>query len=504
MTILRQPSSATADHFDIVIVGGGIYGAMLLLEAARRGQRALLLERQDFGAGTSFNSLRIIHGGLRYLQTLDIPRFHESVTERRWFLRTFPELVKPLPCLMPLYNRGIKRPAVLQAALWMNDLFSARRNTGLPGSQVIRNGRILDADETRQLFPGVPETGLAGAALWHDAHVPDSQRLIMEILHWACSLGAQALNYVEVTGLLQANNSVSGIQARDRESGKELEIRGRHVINATGPSSRIFAANADRDVPELFHPSLAWNILFDCTAPSTHALALTPDQAGAQTYFLHPWKSRLLAGTGHAPYRGPVKTPVLPADVLGKFLDDLNQVLPDAGLARQNIVRIYAGFLPVAAPGSTRLTKRAIIHQHARHGGPKGLISVSGIKLTTARREAEKTLQLIAPPGKRRDSGRPKDWQQRAVISMDYDWLPDAADASWKNGLLELIREESVMHLDDLVLRRSAIGDNPARAEKLAEEIAQLFDWETSRAMQEVSTLLRDPAVSGFREVEKY
>ena len=194
ISISRNPEAAANKSFDIIIVGGGIYGAMLLLHATQQDQRVLLLERGDFGSETSYNSLRIIHGGLRYLQTLDIIRFHQSVTERQWFLSTFPDLVKPMPCLMPLYNKGAKRPGILKAALMLNDMLSARRNRGVNHSHSIENGRILNAKETRKIFPGVVDTGLTGSALWYDAHAPDTQRIIMETIKWACSIGGHAFN----------------------------------------------------------------------------------------------------------------------------------------------------------------------------------------------------------------------------------------------------------------------------------------------------------------------
>ena len=130
--IIREPLDAVKKKYDLIIIGGGIYGTMLSLEASRRGLLSLLLERDDFGQHTSFNSLRIIHGGLRYLQSLDLHRFRESVSERKWFLKTFPHLIKTLPCLMPLYGNGLYHPFVLRTALLMNDILSYNRNRTLP------------------------------------------------------------------------------------------------------------------------------------------------------------------------------------------------------------------------------------------------------------------------------------------------------------------------------------------------------------------------------------
>ena len=490
-TIARNPESAESEHYDIIIVGGGIYGVMLLLEAVQHGQRALLLERHDFGAETSYNSLRIIHGGLRYLQSLDITRFRESVAERQWFLRTFPDLVKPMPCLMPLYNNGVKRPSVLKAALLMNDLLSAKRNKGVPTTHAIHNGRILNVTETHQIFPGVISSGLTGAALWFDAQVTDSQRIVMEILHWACSLGAQAFNYVEVTDILKTCGSVAGVHVLDQENGKNYTYRCNTLINATGPSSRAFSKRWDRNVPGLYRPSVAWNILFDSPPPSNHALALTPDGPNAVTYFLRPWKGRLLVGMGHVPHLGPLDGPPIPdKEQIENFIDDMNQMLPDASFSMDNIVHLYSGYLPVTEEGGIQLTKRAVIHDHGGNGGVKGLYSIAGIKFTTARKEAERTLQLILGREKVKTQPRPERPAAPEVTCAGFDWMPQKGDVAWKNDLKQLIEHESVLHIDDLVYRRTSIGDNPDRVRILAEEIASLFEWDEPRKQCEIASLL--------------
>ena len=490
-TINRNPETAESEHYDLIIIGGGIYGAMLLLEASQQNQRALLIEKQDFGAETSYNSLRIIHGGLRYLQTLDLVRFRESVAERQWFLRTFPELVKPMPCLMPLYNQGVKRPAVLKAALLLNDLLTARRNNNVPRKNAIDNGRILNTTETRQLFPGVNNDGLTGAALWYDAHAPDTQRIIMETLHWACSLGSQAFNYVEVTDILKSGNTVNGVRASDIETGKTYEYHCNTIINATGPYSRNFSERFDRDIPELFRPSLAWNIRFNCPTPSSHALALTPDRPGALTYFLHPWKGRLFAGMWHEPYRGQISAPPVPDEkLIESFIDDMNQMMPDANLSMDNVEHIYAGYLPVTKEGGTELSKRAVIYAHGSKGGPKGRFSISGIKFTTARKEAERILKYILGKVNSNRKYRPNQTLASEITCAEYDWMPQTEDTGWKNDLKALIKNESVLHLDDLIYRRTSIGDNPHRMRALAEEIAALFDWDEARKQRELSTLL--------------
>ncbi|MGH6919140.1 MAG: FAD-dependent oxidoreductase, partial [Geminicoccaceae bacterium] len=282
------------------MVGGGIYGISLALEAARRGLKVLLVERADYGGATSWSNLRILHGGLRYLQSLDLARFYESVGERSWFLRHFPDLVRPLPCLMPLYGRGLKRPSVFKAALLLNDILSWRRNAGVGRAIQLPKGRLSSAAETIALFPAVDRQGLQGGALWHDAVMLSPERVAIEMLRWACACGAGALNYVEATGLLVDRGAVRGILACDRIGGRELRLRAGTVINAAGPWARVLARGMGSDLPALFRPVLAFNVLLDRPPIAEVAVAVEPRRAAAQTHFCLPWKGLLLAGTSYA------------------------------------------------------------------------------------------------------------------------------------------------------------------------------------------------------------
>ena len=266
----RDLRAAAAHSYDLLVVGGGIHGVTLALEAARRGLATLLLERGDFGGETSWNSLRVIHGGLRYLQALDFARHRESVAEQRWLLEQLPDLVAPLPCLMPLYDppRGgrLRRKAAFRAAFAADALLASPRT--LP------RGRLLGAAATVDLFPDVDRDGLRGGALWHDAMVPDSQRLIVELLRWACHAGARALNYVEAAELQVEDGQVRGVRAVDRESGRSFEIRAGAVVSCAGPWVRRVARRFDRDVPGLFQPLLAFNLLLDREPLAAGAVAV--------------------------------------------------------------------------------------------------------------------------------------------------------------------------------------------------------------------------------------
>jgi glycerol-3-phosphate dehydrogenase len=376
---------------DLLVIGGGFYGAMLTLEAARRGLSTVLLERDDFGGATSANSLRIVHGGLRYLQSFDLPRFRESVAERRWFLRQFPDLVQPLPCLMPLYSppRGgrLRRPAVFRAALALNDRLARER--------LLPTDRVLDASETADLFPGVDRNGLVGAALWHDAVLTDPQRVLHEALRWAGRCGARAFNRMEAVELRMDGRKVTGLRAVGLESGESFELHGRAVVNCAGPWCRTVAARFDRDLPDLFRPLLAFNLLLDREPPARAALAVAAAGKGAQTWFLLPLDGKTLAGTFYVPAGGSGPGAGPDEAAVEAFLRDLNASVPGWDLRPEQILQVCHGWLPARADGSPEPASRPVFHDHGAAGGPEGLFSVSGVKLTTARAVAEKTLGRI-------------------------------------------------------------------------------------------------------------
>jgi len=459
----RDPQGLSQETYDLIIVGGGIYGVMLSFEAAKRGLKSLLLEQGDFGGATTFNCLRIIHGGFRYLQTMDLHRFRESVSERRWFLKAFPELVSPLPCLMPLYGNGLRRPLFMRLGGLANDFLSRDRNTGVKAENALPSSQFLDVEEVAQIFPEVDRAGLKGGIRWYDAIIPDPQFVLMEILRRSVQFGCPALNYVEGKSLITANNHVSGITARDTCSDRTFLFRSNVVINAAGPWSRQFASAFDRDYPELFKGSLAWNVLFDKPALSSHALAIAPKQPNARTYFLVPWKGRLLAGTGHAPWNKGSKPPKPTKHMMDSFVDDLNFAVPNVGLTRENILHIFSGLLPATREGGVGLTKREVILDHSEHGGPKGFYSVSGVKFTTARLVAEKLLHRIFPDTSAQHDLHSEVFENSGngrCMARDFEAdRTEGLDTASLEILREIVDAEAVVTLDDLLFRRTDLWE---------------------------------------------
>ncbi len=490
--IYRDPSAASSERYDLVIIGGGIYGCALALESARRGMRPLLIERDDFGQHTSWNSLRIVHGGIRYLQGFNLKRYFESIAERSWFLAHFPDLVHPLPCLMPLYDRGLRRPSVLAAAIKVNDLLSRNRNDAIRRLESrIPAGRSVTRQETLSLFPMADTKGLTGGGLWYDAVMPDSQRLIIEILRWAVASGATALNYLAAEQLLVGNRGVQGVVGRDTKSNEFFEYRAPVVVNCCGPWSREVAERLDRDFPVLFRPSLALNVVLDIEPPFKTAVAVTGRHRGARTYFLYPWKGRVLAGTYHAATNRGARETERPVEQAERFLVELRDTLPGLQASMNDVLRILWGLLPVKTAGTVDLTVREVILDHASVGGPEGLYSVSGVKFTTARRVAEKALRVI----KRKSGERllPLAIAGPPAIEAPPRW-PDFQrlirdDASRARAIAKrIVEEEAALELSDLLLRRTDWGLCATQADEVAEQVGGLIDWGSARGTNTIAT----------------
>jgi glycerol-3-phosphate dehydrogenase len=474
--IRRDPAGAARERFDLIVVGGGVFGILTALEATRRGLRPLLLERADFAGATSHNSLRIVHGGLRYLQSLALGRSLESIRERAWWLAEFPELVRPLPCLMPLYGAGLRRPEILRLGLLLNDLLGR-----LPGNDApLPRGSLVDAAAVQRLAPAVARVGLRGGALWFDGVIRDPARLFIEALRRACAAGACALNHLEALRPTERDRRVAGVEGRDCETGAQHVFHAPVVINAAGPWSRSFAATAGADQPALFEPVLAWNVALRRRPSSEHALALQAKRRGA--YFLVPTQDGMLAGTGYAPWPGEAAGTRLPQALLDDFIAELNTALPGLALRRQDVIRTYVGRLPAARAGTAELSDRAVLVDHGKSGRLRGFYSISGVKLTTARALAQRVLGRAFPEAHPLPADR---------LRPPLPIAPAATvdNERWQRLLQRSVDEEAALHLDDLLLRRCGLGDDPARARAMAPVACRLLGWPAERSQTEIARL---------------
>jgi glycerol-3-phosphate dehydrogenase len=377
---------------DLIVIGGGIFGLMLAYEAGIRGRKAILVEKNRIGGATTDNWFRILHGGLRYLQSLDFARTVESARERRWFLKFAPDLVRPLPFLMPLYGGGLKSPMALRGAFALEAALTYWRNDGVSEAVRLSRGRVLSPLETRSAFPDVRGDGLKGSALWNEVVVPDNHAMIGRLRAAAEAGGAAIREGCTVEALETAGGRVTGVAV---SGAADAVLRAPVVVNAAGPWSADLAAQFGSPVPTLFRPALAFNLLLDRPPLSDLGLAVTGRSAAAKMLFLYPLGDKTFAGTWHCPWTGDGLEARAPEHEIDAFLAALADAAPTLGARREHVLQVFPGLQPARHEGTVEIAHRDVIVDHAEIGGPSGLISLSGIKYTTARHVASKVLDHI-------------------------------------------------------------------------------------------------------------
>ena len=478
--LLRDLDEAQHARYDVIVVGGGIQGVCLLYEASRRGLRALLIEKDDFGGQTSWSSMRVLHGGFRYLQSMDLPRYVESVRARRWFMRMFPGMTEPLNCLMPLYGEGLKRPDAFRAAVWMNRQLVRFEGRQL-GEPKLSPGAVLTASDVVQDWQRVPTTGLKGGGMWADARMLSPERMVMHLLRVAVSRGAHALNYVCAEDLETSGGKVAGLIARDTLTDRELRFDAPIVINAAGPWSMPVSDCLGDRRPELCIPMRSFNVIVNREPQSESAIAVTARKPGAQTYFVVPFGDKVILGTAHMPADRDDFNPSPSRDEVQGFLNEVNEAAPGLDADLESVSCVWSGLVPAPFEGATYASDRPVVHEHGRHGGPDGLISVSGVKFTTAPMLARR---IIDPIPSRPVAPFPDVPNWRGIQEVPgYGGRPDR--------VVDIAREESIVHVDDLVFRRTGLWQHPAEAMNLFPTIAETLGLIGDRIEDERARLAR-------------
>ncbi len=434
------------EALDLLVIGGGITGAGIARDAALRGFRAALVEKGDFGGGTSSASSRLIHGGLRYLETGALHLVFESSRERRRLLRLAPHLVWPLAFLFPLYRGGRVPPWKLRAGMWLYDALAAFRN--------VHRHRWLGPAATRRLEPGLRDRDLRGAALYYDAQTDDA-RLVLATIRSAAQAGALVANYAEVTSLLTPDGRVRGAIVRDALTGTTRVARALVVVNATGPWSD---AVRRLERPEA-HPLLRLTRGAHVVVPRarlghTHALTLTSPLDG-RVMFVLPWEEVSYIGTTDVDDPGdPDKVRCTASDVT-YLLRSANAYFPTARLTPADVLATWAG-LRALVTGDSGQAASAVSREHVVEESPGGLLTIAGGKLTTYRAMAAELVDRVAERLHRAD-GRPR----APAPPTDRESLPggEAADLDVLAGAL---RDRGVSDATARHLVRAYGGEAPA------------------------------------------
>ncbi len=384
--MVRDLDRLVAGTFDVLVVGGGIYGLTIAYDAAQRGLSVALIEANDFGAGISFNHLRTIHGGLRYLQTLDIRRARESVRERATFARIAPQALRPLPFVLPLYRSITAGKLAMRAGFLLDRLVGFDRNHHVPERLRLPGGRLVSRADAAQRFPGLRRQGLTAAAVWHDYITVESDRLTFSFALAADEHGATLVNHTRATSLLADGRRVIGVRARDGQSGRELDVAARITVNATGASvDRLLTPlGIATGLPHV----KAMNLV---TSRSAGDEALAGRGLSGRTLFLVPWRGRALAGTWESTEVGSADAPDVAINEVEAFIRELNHAFPTLDLRQEDVTLVHRGVVPAVrtSDGRLGLDGHERIRDHAPDG-VEGLLSVAGTKYTTARAVAER------------------------------------------------------------------------------------------------------------------
>ena len=548
-SLLRRDRARLREtSFDLAVVGAGIYGAWVALDAACRGLRVVVLDQADFGHATSANSQRIVHGGLRYLQHANLKRFRESVRERSTLLRLAPQLVRPMQVLVPAEGFGLKSRMVLGLGVKLNDLLSATRNRDLPSGQRLPDCRSLSREECLKIFPGFDQQRLSGGVLFHDAQVHNSERLCLSILHSAAGEGALPVNYVRATGLVREGDRVVGVEAEDRRTGERCTVKAGMVIGCCGPWTAYGPAGMNGDRGKERFPVFRAVVLVTRPFLGQAAVALAGRQGykdeaelfskGYRNYFVTPWRDRALVGTFYTEWTGdPDHVTVTRSEIEG-FLGEFREICPSVKLGPEDVKHVFAGLLPrepSSRTASIQYAKSYRIVDHEQEGGLKGLISVVGVKWTTARQVAEETVDLALVRSGRKpvasrtatlplhggDCGaveayveaqsalRPAELSRESFENLirnhgtayhdvlawcrdDPQLLRPIVDGQ-PEILAEIVhgvRAEMALNLDDVIFRRTALGTagRPARecVERCASWMARELGWTEEQRVTQI------------------
>ena len=396
---MKRNLESLANHkFDVLVIGGGIHGAITAWDAALRGVSVGLIERGDFGSGTSQNSLKIIHGGLRYIHDMNLSRIRMMARERTTWMRIAPHLVHPLTCIMPTIQKISRSRVAMRFALRANDILSFDRNNLVDPEKNLLDGMIISQRELSRILPGYDTSTSTGGAVWYDAQIYNSERLLLEFIFSAVDAGAEVANYVEAISFLQQDNHIIGVRAKDLQMGQIFDIQSKLVINCAGAWTESILEKAA--LHSEYATSIAMNVIVN-QVWSDVAVGLTSQPINGkppQVLFIVPWRNKSLIGTYHIPWRDAPHTFKLNEVMIEEFLDQINSAHLPLKLSLKDVLHINWGFLPInkadANKQPVKLTRDGVVIDHQKKDGISGMISILGVKYTTARVVAEKAMDL--------------------------------------------------------------------------------------------------------------
>lgn len=410
-------AALSENEFDLVVVGGGITGAGVALDAATRGYSVALVERADYAAGTSSRSSKLVHGGLRYLQHFDLGLVREALLERQLMVALAPHLVRPLPLVVPAFD-GARPDRLMGVGLNLYDVMAvdrdrlrtrrSRRSRADSGEEanggeaaLLEQGeswsperhRVISGQEVVELLPAIASRAPTSGYVFYDCQT-DDVRLVLTILGEAERFGAVCANRLNATELIEQDGRACGVHVHDQESGERFELRGANVVNATGVWADGLRPSELYDEEELpvIRPSRGTHVLLRHEDLPLVAGAIVPAGSG-RTIFALPWLGRTLVGTTDNDYEGELVHVPPSCEDIDYLLAAVNEFFAIT-LTKHDLAGAYAGVRPLISTGDTKksvdISRKAELYETS-----SGMITITGGKLTTWRRMAKMTVDRL-------------------------------------------------------------------------------------------------------------
>ncbi|HEU5228110.1 MAG TPA: glycerol-3-phosphate dehydrogenase/oxidase [Ktedonobacteraceae bacterium] len=511
---MMQPLSSTvrqhnlsllgSESFDVLVIGGGVTGAGVALDAVARGYKVALVEKHDFASSTSSKSTKLVHGGIRYLPNFDFALIHEALVERGLLLQNAPFLVHPVAFVLPIYAhdrhpvgipfttpKGIGLGLMLDTGLWLYDLLAGRRN--------IHRHHRLSRSQVMKLAPSLVTDELKSGYVYYDAQTNDA-RLTITLIRTAAQYGATIVNYAGVTSFVMENRKVRGAQVCDYLTNQTVTVRARHIVNATGVYAEQLEALTGEEPEVKVEPSKGVHLIFarDKLKLGDSAIVL-PETDDKRILFIVPWESRAIYGTTDTG-TGDLDHPVATHDDVSYLLNHLKRYL-SVDLSTDDIISVYSGYRPLVKPNKPGQSTAKLSRTHVVLQGDSGLVTIVGGKLTTYRRMAQDTVDVLS----RRDGSK-------QVHPTAH--LPLAGSAGWPLQQKAITRRGTELGLaTDIVeqLKRSygsnalpileMIADDPSLATRLIDDLPYiraevLYACRQEMAMTPYDILARRTAIT--------
>lgn len=380
----RTPNPSRLD-VDLLIIGGGITGAGAARDAARRGLRVAVVDRDDIAGGTSSRSSKLVHGGLRYLEQGEVSLVFEAVAERRILQEIAPHLVQPLPFLLPVFEDSRRSLFTINIGMWLYDGLSLFRSPKFHTK--------LNAKKVLDVEPTLRAAGLKGAPVYYDCATDDA-RLTLETMLDAERAGAEIRTHTNVTGLIREGGRLVGAETMDLLSGDTHEIRARVVLNATGPWSDATRALGGTQPTERMRPTKGIHIVLDATrVPVNHAIVCLHPKDG-RVFFTIPWGAQTYIGTTDTDFTGDPGDVAAEAEDIRYLLEATNDYFPSINVEPEDVIATWAGVRPLVSEENAG-DESSVSREHLIAIEPDGMVTIAGGKLTTYRRMGAEVVDTV-------------------------------------------------------------------------------------------------------------